>query len=86
MEKGIEGEKNNLYKQTDEVAENVINKLGNINSNIDFSSNLSKENENCFIDYEKITNAITKALTGCKFTIDEDGFAKIVKEELYKVV
>ena len=42
MEKGIEGEKNNLYKQTDEVAENVINKLGNINSNIDFSSNLSK--------------------------------------------
>ena len=86
MEKGIEGEKNNLYKQTDEVAENVINKLGNINSNIDFSSKKKKKNENCFIDYEKITNAITKALTGCKFTIDEDGFAKIVKEELYKVV
>ena len=38
------------------------------------------------IDYDKMANAITKALTNCKFTLDEDGFAKIVKDELYKVV
>lgn len=38
------------------------------------------------IDYNKMANAITRALTNCKFTLDEDGFAKIVKDELYKVV
>lgn len=38
------------------------------------------------IDYDKMANAITKALTNCKFTLDEDGFAKIIKDELYKVV
>ncbi len=38
------------------------------------------------IDYNKMANAIAKALTNCKFTLDEDGFAKIVKDELYKVV
>lgn len=38
------------------------------------------------IDYNKMANAIAKALTNSKFTLDEDGFAKIVKDELYKVV
>ena len=38
------------------------------------------------IDYNKMANSITKSLTNCKFTLDEDGFVKIVKEELYKVV
>lgn len=38
------------------------------------------------IDYDKMSNAMLKALTNCKFTLDEDGFAKIVKDELYKVV
>ncbi len=38
------------------------------------------------IDYNKMASAMLKALTGCKFTLDEDGFARIVKEELYKVV
>lgn len=38
------------------------------------------------IDYNKMANAMLKALTGCRFSLDEDGFAKIVKNELYKVV
>ena len=38
------------------------------------------------INYDKMSNAMLKALTGCKFTLDEDGFAKIVKDELFKVV
>lgn len=38
------------------------------------------------INYDKMANAMTKALTNCKFTLDEDGFARIVKDELYKVV
>lgn len=46
------------------------------------NSNIIKEQ----IDYNKMANAILKALTGCRFSLDEDGFAKIVKNELYKVV
>ncbi len=50
-----------------------------------------KGNSNIFntgseIDYNKMANAMLKALTGCKFTLEEDGIARIVKDELYKVV
>lgn len=38
------------------------------------------------IDYNKMAQSIASALTNCKFTLDEDGFARIVKDELYKVV
>lgn len=38
------------------------------------------------IDYNKMANAMLKALTGCKFTLEEDGIARIVKDELYKAV
>ena len=51
------------------------------NTNINGNSNTKFE-----MDYNKMANAITKALTNCKFTLEEDGFVKIVKEELYKVV
>ena len=86
MEKGIEDEESNLYKQTDNLADNVTDKLSNISSNI----NLNKgNNSNSFkfdFDYNKLANAIARALTNCKFTLDEDGFARIIKDELYKVV
>lgn len=48
--------------------------------------NASNSIFNQSIDYDKMANSMLKALTGCKFTLDEDGFAKIVKDELYKVV
>lgn len=87
MEKGIEAEESNLYKKTDKIAENVMDKMGNISSNVNMSANLnSQNNDNNSIDYNKMANAMLSALTGCKFTLDEDGFAKIVKDELYKVV
>lgn len=38
------------------------------------------------INYDKMANAMLKALTGCKFSLEEDGIARIVKDELYKVV
>ena len=38
------------------------------------------------IDYNKMANAMLKALTGCRFSLEEDGIARIVKDELYKVV
>lgn len=90
MEKGIEDEENNLYKQTEDVANNVLDSLDNINPNIGLNGNYTNPIPTGNIDYNKLFNilyeAFLKALTNCKFTLDEDGFAKIVKDELYKVV
>lgn len=69
-ERVLTAEENKAYSKAEE-------RTGNNTSNSIFSQS---------IDYNKMANAITKALTGCKFTLDEDGFAKIVKDELYKVV
>lgn len=86
MEKGIESEEDNLYKQTENVADNVLNSLNGINPSV----GLYKTNNMSSIDYNRMFNllyeAFSKALTGCKFTLDEDGFARIVKDELYKAV
>lgn len=38
------------------------------------------------IDYNKMANAFLTALNKCKLALDEDGFAKIVKNELYEVL
>ncbi len=54
-------------------------------SNLEFS--ISSNHANMIdIDYNKIANAFLTALNKCKLTLDEDGFARIVKDELYKVV
>lgn len=86
MEKGIEAEEDNLYNQTEDVADNVLDTLSGISPNI----SSSKSNSGLDMNYNKLFNllyeAFSKALTGCKFTLDEDGFARIVKDELYKAV
>ncbi len=97
MEKGIEDEEENLYKQTDEVANNILDSLQEIkpiNHEIIPAKNSEKKDailyESKEIDYDKLFNilyqAFLKALNSCKLTLDEDGFVKIVKDELYKVV
>lgn len=90
MEKGIEEEENNLYKQTENVADNVLNSLNGINPSMSIpnaSSNLSFAQN---VDYTKLFNilyeAFLKALNSCKLTLDDDGFAKIVRNELYEVM
>lgn len=86
MEKGIEAEEDNLYNQTEDVADNVSDTLSGISPNI----SSSKSNSGLDMNYNKLFNllydAFSKALTNCKFTLDEDGFARIVKDELYKAV
>lgn len=98
MEEEMEEGKKELFKQADEIGNGVterFNKIEGKNINASISSNGKNANnnyqqENNFIDYDKMANAMasamTKALTNCKLTLDEDGFAKIVKDELYKVV
>ena len=94
MEEEMEAGKKELFKQADEIGNGITDRLSNIEGkNIETSfstkgniNNNSYEQEKSLIDYDKMANAITKALTNCKFTLDEDGFAKIVKDELYKVV
>lgn len=38
------------------------------------------------IDYNKMANAFLNALNKCRLSFEEDGIARIVKDELYKVV
>lgn len=42
--------------------------------------------KNDLIDYKKIGQEFLWALSNSKFALDEDGFVKIVKDELYRVV
>lgn len=49
----------------------------------------SSNSQNSFvqeIDYSKMANAFLSALNKCKLSFEEDGIARIVKDELYKVV
>ena len=89
MEKGIETEESNLYKQTDKVAEHVLDSLDSINSDVNLKFKRTGD-LSANIDYNKLFSilysAFIKALNSCKLTLDEDGFARIVKNELYEVL
>lgn len=84
MAKGIDKNKSKVIKSAKNMANDINNEVGNINGNVSLNGNTSYSNGN--IDYQKMADAFSKALTGCKFTLDEDGFARIVKDELYKAV
>lgn len=94
MEEEMEDGKKELFKQADEIGEGITDRLSNIEgknvkSSIEAQANIGMQNgilAGNIIDYDKMANAFTKALTNCKFTLDEDGFARIVKDELYKVI
>lgn len=90
MEKGIEAEENDLYKQTENVANNVLDSLDGINPKMNLNSNYNNSGILNNIDYSKLFNilyeAFLKALNSCKMKLDEDGFIRFIKDELYKVV
>lgn len=89
MAKGIEDNKSKVLNSAQSLAKEMNNELNDVGGNLKINSNFntsSNSNLNIELDYNKMANAIAKALTNCKFTLDEDGFAKIVKDELYKVV
>lgn len=89
MEKGLEGKEKNLYSKTEDIASNVLDNFEGMQPSLKFSSQNNSDYSN-MIDYNKLstilTNAFLTALNKCKLTLDEDGFARIVKDELYKVV
>lgn len=88
MEEEMEKGKKELFKQADEIGDGITDRLENIDGEVNLSSrsgtNINQSNFG--IDYNKMAQSIASALTNCKFTLDEDGFARIVKDELYKVV
>lgn len=94
MEEEMEEGKKELFKQADEIGEGIVDKLsdieGNVNINSDIKKTSSKSSFSQDIDYNKmfeiLYNAFLKALNSCKLTLDEDGFAKIVRNELYEVL
>jgi len=89
MEEEMINGKKKLVNEAEKLADEVTDKLGNIDENVDLKTNRYINSENIKvqeIDYNKMASAMLKALTGCKLTFDEDGIAKIVKDEIYKVV
>ncbi len=90
MEKGIEEQEKDLYNKTEDVAENVMDSLNGIQPNTQVGYSFSGSSISNAIDYNKLSSVLTNsfliALNKCKLTLDEDGFARIVKDELYKVV
>lgn len=90
MEKGIEAEEDNLYKQTEDVADNVLESLDGMSTNVKMNSIHDSMASNQNIDYDRLLNlfynAFFKALNSCKLTLDEDGFVKFIRNELYEVI
>ena len=87
MEEEMEKGKKELFKQADEIGEGITDRLENIDGEVNLGSRSGTNiNQNDSFDYNKMAQSIASALTNCKFTLDEDGFARIVKDELYKVV
>ena len=84
MTEGIDKNKSKVIKSAKNMASDINNEIGSINGNVSLNGNASHSGGN--IDYQKMADAFSKALTNCKFTLDEDGFARIVKDELYKAV
>ena len=88
---GIKKEKANTLKSMSEVSEELLDEF-DLNVKDNLTNNLPKkvtqsDNGNILeINYEKLSNAIVNSLNKCKLTIDGDGFAKIVQDEIYKVV
>lgn len=95
-ELGLKDEEKNLYKQTDRIASNVLEKIDNMNGNLnsssinsnEFSSNAQSGISNYYltIDYNLLTKAIIKALKSCKLSIDSDGFARFIENVVYEVM
>lgn len=90
----VEGLGKTLDKASPRLINSVKNMAGEMSDNLQgIDSNVKANTQNyggniakLEIDYNKMSKAITSALTNCKFTLDEEGFARIVKDELYKVV
>ena len=54
----------------------------NVKTNHNVTNNMYGSN----IDYAKMANAFLSALNKCKLSLDEDGMARFVQNEVYKVV
>lgn len=95
-ELGLKDEEKNLYKQTDRIASNVLEKMNNMNGDLnpgsinsnEFSGNAQSGISNYYltIDYNLLTKAIIKALKSCKLSIDSDGFARFIENVVYEVM
>lgn len=86
--KTLEKSSPQLIKKVRNMSQEMSGELKNIDYENTRNANMNSNTNTMIVnvDYDKMANAITKALTNCKFTLDEDGFAKIIKDELYKVV
>lgn len=91
MEEEMEKGKKNLFEQADEIGNGITDRLGNMETSYTLNSKNNATSTNntsndSIIDYDKLANSFLSALNKCKLAIEEDGFAKIIKDEIYKVV
>ena len=91
MEKGIEDEEDNLYEQVENVATKVQEDLKSISPNVRFNAKNSEGwNNNSNLNYNKLFDilyqAFLKALNSCRMELDDDGFIKLIRNEIYEVL
>lgn len=95
MEEEMEIGKKELFKKADEIGNGLIDRLGNIdtsgvNINSSYSDKKSINPENkrneIEIDYNKLANALIKALTSCKIALDEEGFTRFIDNRILEVM
>lgn len=94
MEEEMEKGKRNLFKETEEIGKGIADRLEKIDAtDINVNSSCNKNNssfengKNTFeIDYNKLSNALIKALTSCKISLDEEGFTRFVDNRLMEVM
>ena len=90
MEEEMEEGKKSLFKEANEIGNGITDRLNNIDGNVEYGLHGENSNynytDNGSIDYNKMASAFLSALNNCKLKLDEDGFARIVKDEIFKVV
>lgn len=85
-EEGIEQEEGNLYKQVDDISENVLDKLDTNNSSVNSISSSSYNSLTMNIDYNQLYLCFLKALNNCKMMLDEEGFVRIIDDRMREVM
>lgn len=97
MEEEMKMGKDKLFEEADEIGKGITNRFEKINpSEFKMTDNYSKNvrssnygtsEKNIFeIDYNKLIQAIIKALMSCKMSLDEENFVRFIDNRLMEVM
>ena len=97
MEEEMEIGKEKLFNEADELTIGMNERLNNISGNVELNSKTNRngqtgkyraqyQEDNNYINYDKLFTIFLKALNSCKIQLDEDGFIRFIRNELYEVI